>query len=1341
MYMATQADGILVTAGQIFVRSLDAEPREQDIISGVASIDAGEITADKITVSNLELTGSLSATGDMDLTAFTNVYRMSATQIGIGTTNPVNDFQVGTNRFVINRQAPNLVTVAGNITSSNLISSTIIRTTNDKFVVNSDDSNVLKVTGNTFSTNVTVRDRLYVGSQGLTPSNIAYFQNGNVVVDNGDFLVFGNVVVSGNVSVTEDLTYKNSNNLVVSNAIIQMADGVPGGTYDSGIIMTDHPGVEANLVIGYSTANTEFMFARTFGSAHTVGGIDIGQTVPLDSNTINIHVYGRLYTEGNVGVANSSTDYTLCVGSNVYVDDTGSDLIRAKGNVHVDRLVLGAGGILSTGGLLQLNPDANPPVQIDANVQMVSLRTTGVHPTGISNTSPTNSLSVGSKVFVNLTSSNTLTILGNTVAANLETRTIFSSSNIVIHADQTGPDSTSNLLVLKSGPIASNVSSIEIFGANTSNTHQNIRFKTKNTEQLRITSDGKLGIKNTNPSETLTISGNVHVTGSNAVIYGNTWGSNGMRMYSNPNIGENKIENIVSSGKGLNFYASTTSTMGSPKMTILETSNVGIGTSQPQSRLHTSGGTVFINNQPGTRDGFDHLGTPLVVSNTQQITSTSDLINVLDLAAPGTVDHRGARASFRLGKHELTSGKSQTKMDIFLADQDYADDADVLTLRSDGRVGIGSTEPEAFLEVVSSGIGNTRTNSLMVHNHGTSAGDAIIAAQTDAFTGNAFISFIQSNEDVDPRGWSVGVTDVRDFRITKNINRVDDPTNIGIYMSGANSNVGIGTDVTRGELEVYGNVVLGNMITFGGLPGDEFGNTSIIERNFDATGDFNRNELLFYKGNKLGSANQGPSRIRHIAAEHIFDTYSSADQTLSDLLDGAVGESLGNVPLCITDLGTVVIGGNRDDAADAAARTNTKLIVKGDVEFAGTGTFKLTGFDFLTTEGGTSRNIIRSILNGSTRRPITFTHEDDENPLIDDIEFARFDTAGRLGIGTTTVRSNIHVYDSRTTDIDMLRLESPGTNKSTGILLYTNPGFGGYVRGFRNSTNSTTGITIGTETDFSEVNVFTIVNTSNVGIGTVNPLQKFHIYNGTQRIEHSSSNAVIEFKTTGGTSNILSDTLGNVYINPESTETVINSNLTIINDITVGGNIDLGNQVAIDLGGDTANTSLQVGGGIITNSNQVAHKRYAHTFERTFSESQDVQIVFGTGSFYAKIVAVLRRVTSTEYNNMSTLVLEVQGGSHDGSTSTVDIAVGTKNLFGGTNSYPWSSTVTTGKTGIVLKPYQTTNASGTEYSYDISVELMSSRNGNLASIKSNSTVGDNPGPDNTDSIEIVSFDY
>jgi hypothetical protein len=109
------------------------------------------------------------------------------------------------------------------------------------------------------------------------------------------------------------------------------------------------------------------------------------------------------------------------------------------------------------------------------------------------------------------------------------------------------------------------------------------------------------------PTERLTVSGNVYVIGSNAVTTGNIWGSTGniaMRTYTSVTHGENRVENIVGTGKGLNFYASTTPTMGVPKLTILESSNVGIGTATPEGRLHTSGGTVFINDQVVNRNSF-----------------------------------------------------------------------------------------------------------------------------------------------------------------------------------------------------------------------------------------------------------------------------------------------------------------------------------------------------------------------------------------------------------------------------------------------------------------------------------------------------------------------------------------------------------------------------------------------------------------------------------------------------------------------------------------------------------------------------------------------------------------
>ncbi len=620
---------------------------------------------------------------------------------------------------------------------------------------------------------------------------------------------------------------------------------------------------------------------------------------------------------------------------------------------------------------------------------------------------------------------------------------------------------------------------------------------------------------------------------------------------------------------------------------------------------------MFLNDQPTYRNGYSHLNSSLVVTNTQPIVDTTDLGTVLHLAREGNATRHGVRATFKLGKHDNASGKSKTKMDIYLADEDYTDEVDVLTLQSEGRVGIGTTQPTAHLEVYSTGTANPLTNGILVHNHETPSGDAIIAMQTDINEGNAFTSYIQTDGDIDPTGWAVGVSGSNDFRITQNPDKVYDAAAIGVFIDGTSRNVGIGTDVPRGALEVNGNVVVGQQLSFGGLTGDEFGNTHIIERAYNL--DFSRTELLIFKGNDASSVDEGPDRIRHIAGEHVFQTYTSSGDTFYNILDDMDGQT--DKPLVVCDNGLVVVGGQRSDANGRGA--NTKLVVNGDVEFAGGGSFKLTGIEFSTTSGGTSRNIIRSVLDGSTRRALTFVHEINDSS---DSEFARFDADGRLGLGTEAPNSNIHVYDTTSGNTDLLRLESGGTNKETGMLIYTDDGEGGYLRGFSNATNGTTGLVMGVANNSTQTNCIHLIHSSNVGVGTNKPATKFHVYDGIPRVESSSSSAIIEFTTTGGSSNIYSDTTGNVYINPitSSKTTIVNSDLEIVGDVSVGGNIDLGNQVAIGLSGDTASTDLEVGGGVITNSVEVSRKTYSKTFSVGEGVAKDIQLIFGTGAFYAK---------------------------------------------------------------------------------------------------------------------------
>jgi hypothetical protein len=1323
--------GRTVRFDQVYVTSLDADPIEQEVLTSASAIITGEIEADEVVVSRIGIsnsnpTKSFSVGADLFMNAgqeiVLDVNKSIRTErvvvndkMGIGTLNPTRTFEIqkaGADKVVVdtNDGTENLFIITGNTLSTNLKTSSTFRV-GENLVADSSDSNVLHIGGNTFSTNVTVGTQLVVGTE-VDPnsdSNVAVFKNGNVVVQDGILRVFGDVEFFGNLAITEAPDYTSVNNLVVSNAVIQMGTG-NNGTYDTALLMVDQPN-EANLFVGYTHSDKNFNLSRTFGGPET-------QTFTFDtSNTLNLYVHGELYTQNNFGIANTSPDFSLSVGSNLYINDTAgaSNLLHANGYGYFEGLRIGDNG-LTVGNLITLDADADVPMLVNSNIQAHGIQTTGSLPSGIANTAPTDSLSIGDKLFVNVhaSSANTMTVEGNLVTGRLITQSIqvtdlsfmegatgiTASENIIIHADFDGEDTNSNVASIRAGPLGSNISSIDISGAKLTPEHQRISFKTKNTERVRIAADGKMGIANTAPSEALTIGGNLKINGSNAAIYGNV--QTYMKSYADPTLKQTKVESVVGSGKGLNFYASTTSTMGSPKLTILESSNVGVGTATPQGLLHTSGGTVLVNGPNQYTNSFNNAGTPLIVSNTTSISnSTLDVANVMHLTREGTSVRDGVRATLKMGKYSLDSGKSRSKLDIFLSDDRYTDETEVLTLRADGRVGIGHTQPTAHLEVKCTGISNPETNGLLVHNHNN--GDAIMAAQADSLEGNAFTSFILSDGQ-NRSGWSMGVANNNDFRIAQNHEKVTDSTATALYISDSDRNVGLGTDVPRAKLEVNGNVVIGNELYFGGLLTDEYGNTFIKERLL--TTDVS--ELLIFKGNE-GPGGQGPDQIRYVASQHVFQSYN--DPSLSAVekedIENQTGASKANSVLTITPGGQVLIG--TTNSGDIVNTATTKLFVNGGFEFASGQKLNLGTLDVFSLSSG---GILETI--GSTSDLIFRNKVGSNIPT----EYARFLSTGLIGFGTDNPSTNVHIYSGVTADIDVLKLESPGTNTKTGILLNTNANYGGYLRGF--SSGSIHGTVLGGVNNGAESDGLHVIHTSNVGVGTSAPTEKFHVYDGTARVEHSSSNAVIQLKTTAGTSNIHGDISGNVYITPQSGELFLESSVEVSGDLVIKGIIDLGEQVAIGLGGSLAQTDLHVGGGMITNSGQVACKRYSNVIVQSAPSGNNTKtLTFGNGAFYAKIVASLREYDEDK-DNMSTLILEINGGTSDETTPGTDITIGTKNIFGNVGTaYPWSSSVTTTGNSITIQPLFLTNL-GTprKYKFDIFVELISSTSGKLVSIKS-----------------------
>ena len=181
------------------------------------------------------------------------------------------------------------IITAGNVGVSNL-SPTDTLSVGSKFHVNVDSSNVLTVLGNT------------------------YIQN-KLVVD-------GDAVFNGLV------TTLHSNNTVIRDAIIELGkdNGVGDSMLDLGFIMT-RPG--SNVAIGYRESSNEFAIGYTLSSAddHTIA--------PLTNEDINVHVYGQIFTESNVGIMNTQPTHTLDVGSNLFVDEFGSNVLSLTGNASV----------------------------------------------------------------------------------------------------------------------------------------------------------------------------------------------------------------------------------------------------------------------------------------------------------------------------------------------------------------------------------------------------------------------------------------------------------------------------------------------------------------------------------------------------------------------------------------------------------------------------------------------------------------------------------------------------------------------------------------------------------------------------------------------------------------------------------------------------------------------------------------------------------------------------------------------------------------------------------------------------------------------------------------------
>ena len=161
----------------------------------------------------------------------------------------------------------------------------------------------------------------------------------------GDLNVNGNLHVTGNVTSVGTVANIHVTNSQFKDGLIEIGtNNTDLATFDLGHIY-NRPVGSSNVAVCYDASAAELIIAYTDSSPmDNTNQVD----VPLsEKETMNVHVYGKLYTESNVGVANTTPVHTLSVGEKCFIDNGNHpNVLDVRGNTTIEGAI-----ITNTGGV------------------------------------------------------------------------------------------------------------------------------------------------------------------------------------------------------------------------------------------------------------------------------------------------------------------------------------------------------------------------------------------------------------------------------------------------------------------------------------------------------------------------------------------------------------------------------------------------------------------------------------------------------------------------------------------------------------------------------------------------------------------------------------------------------------------------------------------------------------------------------------------------------------------------------------------------------------------------------------------------------------------------------
>src|SRR6056300_10274 len=306
-------------------------------------------------------------------------------------------------------------------------------------------------------------------------------------------------------------------------------------TVDGGILNVGNAQLYANTEtsnVGIGTTNAEFKLdVRGDANVHNLYATYLHGDGSNIENIVSSQWEGSpgdpIYYASNVGIANTSpVTTTMQIGSNVVVDDVGSNVIHVTGNIYADYLV-GDGSQLTgiAASLDQIVDQGNTvsnTIQIvsgqdaSSNVGLVTWEGVGI---SVSNANPTGEyqFGVGSNLLVNVNSSNVLTVDGNVFAQKMTLGTVTVTPAYNLQQIMNTGATTNQTLVLENATTG-------------------------------LTTTSNVGIANTAPVHTLDVGSNLYVedTGSNVLtVTGNVSVSGDLNVGSNLSV-EDTGSNVLS---------------------------------------------------------------------------------------------------------------------------------------------------------------------------------------------------------------------------------------------------------------------------------------------------------------------------------------------------------------------------------------------------------------------------------------------------------------------------------------------------------------------------------------------------------------------------------------------------------------------------------------------------------------------------------------------------------------------------------------------------------------------------------------------------------------------------